>query len=301
MQIEIRLLIGLVASGLIGLLAYRRGSLTRSGALGAVIVGTTIFGFGGWAAGLTLIAFFVSSSALSHFKENNARKQRAAEMFEKGGQRDLWQALANGGAAATIAVLGFVVMPVFYPLLSSQGITHPLSALVEVLWNGSMVAFIGAIATVTADTWATELGVLSQSKPRSILSLRVVEPGTSGGISLLGIGAALAGAVFVSFIFITLRWKLAWFSPLYALPRTILFCGTLGGLFGSLFDSFLGATVQAMYYSETRQKETEKPYERDGTANRPLRGWHWMTNDWVNFISSVFGALASAGLAMLVL
>ena len=64
MQIEWRLLIGLAASALIGAFALWRGSLTPSGALGAVIIGTTIFGFGGWAAGLTLIAFFVSSSRL---------------------------------------------------------------------------------------------------------------------------------------------------------------------------------------------------------------------------------------------
>lgn len=49
------LLLGLILSGLIGLLAYRRGSLAPSGALGAVLVGTPIFGFGGWTRGLTLI------------------------------------------------------------------------------------------------------------------------------------------------------------------------------------------------------------------------------------------------------
>ncbi len=103
--IPFRLLVGLLVCTLIGLVAYRRGSLSRSGVLGAVITGTTIFGFGGWAAGLTLIAFFVSSSLLSHFKERDIRKQRATEMFDKGGQRDIWQALANGGAATICALI----------------------------------------------------------------------------------------------------------------------------------------------------------------------------------------------------
>ncbi len=174
-----RLLIGLAASALIGILALRRGSLTPSGAWGAVIVGTMIFGFGGFAAGLTLIAFFVSSSLLSHFKQNNVRKQRAAEMFEKGGQRDIGQVLANGGAAAIFAVLSALVMPVAFPLLASLGVTdYRHTQIMGALWDGTTAAFVGAIATVNADTWATELGVLSATKPRSILSLQTVEPGT---------------------------------------------------------------------------------------------------------------------------
>ena len=78
-----RILAGIILSTLIGAIAYRRGSLTSSGWLGAIITGTLTFGFGGWTWGLTLIAFFVSSSALSHFRQN--RKQAlAGEKFEKG-------------------------------------------------------------------------------------------------------------------------------------------------------------------------------------------------------------------------
>jgi uncharacterized membrane protein len=49
-----------------------------------------------------------------------------------------------------------------------------------------------------------------------------------------------------------------------------------------------------MYYSERRGKETEKAFERDGTPNRLIRGWPWLTNDWVNFLASLFGAATSA-------
>src|SRR5690349_21996611 len=106
-----RILAGLIFSALIGGAAYRRGSLTRSGWLGAIITGTLTFGFGGWTWGLTLIAFFVSSSALSHFRQG--RKQTlAGEKFEKGGRRDLAQTLANGGAGALLAlVYGLTGMP----------------------------------------------------------------------------------------------------------------------------------------------------------------------------------------------
>jgi uncharacterized protein (TIGR00297 family) len=293
--IPMRLAFGLVVSTLIGFVAYRRGSLSRSGIFGAMITGTTIFGFGGWAAGLTLIAFFVSSSLLSHFKERDTRKQHAAEMFDKGGQRDLWQALANGGAAALLAIVVAVTGP-------------PLPSVVLLPAHIALAAMVGALATVTADTWATELGVLSKSQPRRITNFKTVERGTSGGISPAGIAAALAGAVFIALFFELLlqqEMQIAFqgvdffatepIQPLQGLVRFIAV--VLGGVAGSLFDSFLGATVQAMYYSAARQKETEKQFERDGTPNKSIRGWRWLNNDWVNFISSLFGATVAAGIA----
>ena len=141
MQYLDNLLIGLVLSIIIALLAYRRGSLDQSGALGAILLGTAIFGFGGWVWGLTLITFFVSSSALSHYKQ--AIKQDLAEKFAKGHRRDLSQTMANGGAAALLALaFGLWGQPALF------------------------AAFLGAMATVNADTWATELGVLNPSPPR---------------------------------------------------------------------------------------------------------------------------------------
>jgi uncharacterized protein (TIGR00297 family) len=296
-NIPARLVLGLIISALIGLLAYRRGSLSQSGVLGAVITGTLIFGFGGWAAGLTLIAFFVSSSLLSHFKKNNVRKQRAAEMFDKGGQRDLGQALANGGGAALFAI------------------AFGLSVPDVVVWlQGSVPAIVagmvGALATVTADTWATELGVLSKSKPRLVTTFKHVEPGTSGGVSAVGLSAALAGSIFVTIVFFWLFMQEVGANDRFGSVRLLgslarpfaygywLLGIIIGGVAGSLFDSFLGATVQAMYYSEQRQKETERPFEKDGTPNRPIRGWRWLNNDWVNFIASLFGAAVAAGIAL---
>lgn len=270
MTILLRLVIGFILAALIGIVAYRRGSLARSGVVGAVIVGTAIFGFGGWSWGLLLITFFVTSSLLSHYQENV--KASLAEKFSKGSRRDLWQALANGGAGALIAAATLVVP-------RTEGYLM-------------LAAFVGAMATVNADTWATELGVLNPRPPRLITTGKRVEIGTSGGVTLLGTLASLAGAALIGIAAVIFLFAEASITG-QAMPVDAIFLplpATLGGLGGSLFDSLLGATLQAMYYSEGRQKETEKRIDPDGTPNRHLRGLAWLDNDMVNFISSGVGA-----------
>lgn len=261
---------GLLFSSLIAWLAYRREALNRSGALGAVLTGTAIFGFGGWSWGALLITFFVLSTLLSKFKAH--AKEGLAEKFEKGSRRDLGQVLANGGAGALLAVA---------------------SALVEA--PVLLFAFAGAMATVNADTWATEVGVLSRRPPRLITSGRIVEPGTSGGVSALGTLATLVGGLVIGGAASGYRALDGLLTATTASPGPLLvLAGLVGGLSGSLFDSLLGATVQAIYYSETRVKETERPVDPDGTPNRLLRGQRWLNNDWVNFLSSLAGAAAGA-------
>ena len=81
-----RILLGLLISSIIGAVAYRRGSLSRSGWLGAIITGTMIFGAGGWPHGITLVFFFVSSTLLSRWRTAyKATLER--HVFEKGSQR----------------------------------------------------------------------------------------------------------------------------------------------------------------------------------------------------------------------
>ncbi len=266
------LLGGLALSLSIGVIGYRRGALSGSGFWGALITGTLIFGFGGWEWGALLIVFFVSSSALSFYRSPD--KQRLAEKFAKGHRRDLVQALANGGWAASLAVLSW-----WRP--------HPL-------W---FFACAGAMAAVNADTWATELGVLSPSPPRLITTGRRVEVGASGGITWLGTGASLAGAMLIGL--------LAGLGAL-VLDRGradavgLLLAATVGGLAGSLIDSLLGATVQSIYWCDACGKETERRVHRCGTETHLLRGWRWLGNDVVNFIASIFGSIVAGGIGLLV-
>jgi uncharacterized membrane protein len=69
----------------------------------------------------------------------------------------------------------------------------------------------------------------------------------------------------------------------------------LAGFAGALSDSLLGATLQARYFNDARQLPTERASEADGVVNTHTGGWRWLTNDWVNFLSSLSGA----GLALL--
>lgn len=263
MQI-IQIITGITFGILISAAAWRLGSLSNSGAISAAITGSLIFGIGGFAWGALLLAFFISSSGLS--KTFRKRKTGLNEKFSKGSQRDWGQVFANGGIGTLIVIISGV---------------HP-----EESWP--WFAFAGAMAAVNADTWATELGVLNPTHPRLITSRKIVEPGTSGGISFYGTIATLAGAAFIGMVG-------ALFSP----PNHIfplLLAAVLGGVCGSLFDSFLGATVQAIYHCPNCKKDTERyPRHTCGTATTQIRGWSWLNNDLVNFLASLIGAVIGTG------
>ena len=107
--------------------ARRMRALTVSGATAAAIVGFLLFGLGGGQGAAALLLFFVTSSALSRWRKRD--KDRIG--FEKGGERDAGQVLANGGIAAACALL----LPVFP----------------EALWP--RLALLGALAAANADTW----------------------------------------------------------------------------------------------------------------------------------------------------
>ncbi|HEX4716551.1 MAG TPA: DUF92 domain-containing protein [Ktedonobacteraceae bacterium] len=261
-----RLLLGLALSSGIGLLAYKRRSLTKGGAAGAVATGTTIFGLGGWPWGISLIYFFLSSTLLSHFREKE-KASTAADKFSKGSQRDLAQVLANGGVAS------------FYAAAAS---TTRSEALQQTLQAG----FVGALATATADTWATEIGVLSPHQPRLLTTGQPVAPGTSGGITLSGSIASALGAFTLGLV--------SWATQSLRKSRASLpFVALLSGLTGSLCDSLLGATVQAMSFCPHCQRETERAIHACGTRTRPLRGISWCNNDVVNALASLAGSLTA--------
>ncbi len=248
----------------VGLLAHRRQSLDKSGVIGSIISGTSIVSMGGWSWGLSLVYFFLSSSLFSSFKARG-KAAVASDKFSKGSRRDFAQVAANGGLAT------------FFALCHGFSRTQSMS-------QRAQSGFIGALATATADTWATELGTLSKIPPRFITNGKPVIPGTSGGITPLGMAASAIGSCSLGYFF----WITSGMRKSLANVPTL---ALISGMGGSCFDSFLGATFQAMYFCPTCQTETEQHIHQCGKRTKYLRGITWMNNDVVNGISTAIGSL----------
>ncbi len=258
-----RLALGLLISAAIAGAGVWRQALTWSGVAGAVVVGTLIFAFGGLAWAIPMVAFFVAGSALSAL--GRERKRALDAVAAKGAQRDLVQVLANGGAATWLAL--------------AAGSTGRAALLFP--------AYLGVLAAVTADTWSTEIGGLSRRPPRLVTTLAVVPPGTSGGVTPLGLLAAAAGGLCIGaigWLSLLLDAELTGLEPFHALAL-----GALAGLAGSLADSVLGATVQEVRWCPVCRIATEAALHRCGAPAVPHRGWPRLNNDAVNFLASLIG------------
>ncbi len=261
--------LGLLGSGGVGLLAYQRGSLTKSGVVGAILTGTTMFAAGGPVPAMAMLTFFISSSGLSFWRRKG--KEQAVVEAAKGSRRDLAQTLANGGVAALCALAGY---------RSPNGYWLP--------------ATVGALATVNADTWATELGLLSSQQPRLITTWEPVPAGTSGGVTRQGWLATVLGAVLIGAVS-AVGQGIVRQSGRMAIGY--LPVGLLAGVGGAVVDSFLGATVQARYYCPQCQVATERPMHRCGTPAIQVGGIRLLDNDWINGLASLSGALFGAATA----
>jgi uncharacterized protein (TIGR00297 family) len=270
----LRMLVGFAVALGVAVAAYRRGSLTISGAAAAVAVGTVSVS-AGYSWGALLIAFFVSATALSQNRADE-KARRTGGVIEKAGARDALQVLANGAVFAIAAAAIKVVWGL------KLGTMDSLPA-----WTWMWTAIGGgAIATACADTWSTEIGTLSDAPPRLITTRAVVPPGTSGGVTARGLGATVAGACFIG----VLAWAVRW-------PATLAVATAGGGIIGALADSLLGATVQGRRRCPQCGVATERLVHDCGTETVAAGGLAWLDNDLVNLLSTGIGALAAAAIA----
>jgi len=277
-----KLLTGLLVALAIAYLACRAKALNKSGSVVAAILGTIVFGLGGLEWALILLIFFISSSALSKFFEK--KKGIFGENFSKGSRRDAWQVAANGGIAGFMA-LSYFILSRF----------SPASELLIALW----ISFGASLAAANADTWGTELGLLNPSKPVLLSTFRQVPKGTSGGVSLVGTLASLGGSALVGGA-VGLLALADWGHGGDVRPFLQCLVITGSGLFGALVDSFLGATLQSIYYCPVCKKETEQhPLHRCGSPTLHQRGLKWLNNDWVNAACTISAGIMGLLLAIL--
>ena len=224
-------------------LSWHRKALSSSGAISGYLIGIIVFGTGGWPWITPLIFFFVSSSILSHLHHKDYA------------ERNMLQTLANGGVGAFAAIIYF-------------------------FWGfpPAIVMYLGAIGAATADTWATEIGFYSKSSPRLILSKIVVDRGTSGGITILGLIGSVLGALTIGIMGEVILGLNDLLIPLAA-----------AGLIGSLTDSILGRFIQAQFKCNQCGVQTEDRYHC-GEKTKLIFGSRWVGNDMVNFINTTVGA-----------
>ncbi len=264
------LLSGFAAAVAVAAIGYLRRSLSVNGAALAVLVGTVVVAAGGWWWGILLVAFFASSSALSRVGGGGERP--GERIARRGSQRDAVQVAANGGVAAVMALIaGWSDAPVLF------------------------LTYAGAVAAVTSDTWATEIGAQTRRPPRSILSGRAAPPGTSGAVSTVGTLGAAAGALLIA-VLAAVGAALGWVGDGLSAGGVLLGV-TLAGLAGSLVDSLLGATLQASYRCSVCDLATERMVHDCGAATTLARGIPMVDNDIVNALASVTGAGISAAAA----
>ncbi len=119
---------------------------------------------------------------------------------------------------------------------------------------------LAALAEAAADTVSSEVGQVLGGRPRMITTMRAVEPGTNGAVSVTG---TLVGVVAAAIVAGSGSWAMRGDWTLFKLS-----CA--GAVFGLFFDSLLGATLEN-------------------------RGW--LNNDAVNFLSTA--AAAGFALAMI--
>lgn len=247
----------------ISLLARRARSLDTGGAVVATVTGALAL-LAGWRWGVLLVVYFASASALSHF--GAARKNaHTASVVEKGGTRDAWQVIANGGVFAIAAALA---------VLAPQ---H------EQRW---LALGIGALAASASDTWATEIGTLYGGAPRSILDWSPVPVGMSGGVTVVGALAAIAGAIFIGLASLALGW-----------PARVAVASVIGGIVGSTLDSLLGASLQQRRWCDRCNRATERVVHDCGTPTRPIGGFAALNNDTVNLLCGIAGGLLALAIS----
>ena len=251
------------------LTAIAARAIDSRGFLASVAVGYPILLGGGWRWFVIVATFFILGVAFTWHRYEYKKSIGSAQ--EKGGTRNWPNILANGGIAS-------------------------LLGLGELLGGGLLfsVLYLGAVSAAAADTVATELGLLSRSPPRLVINPKqTVSPGTSGGVTPTGLGGTLLAGGLIGGVAAVLG--VAGGLP----PASVFGVATFGGFAGSLADSVAGATIQRKSFCVVCGKPSENLIHC-GEPTRFSSGIKWVDNHVVNVLATLFGALGSYVLFLLI-
>ncbi|MFA6057431.1 MAG: DUF92 domain-containing protein [Taibaiella sp.] len=210
--------------------------LTPIAGVCAFWVGVGIY-IGAGLGGLTALAAFFMMSTLTtaHKKELKAKLEAKPQHPER---RKAGQVFANGGIAALLGIIS-IALPQHHSIIA--------------------LMMVSAISAATADTMASELGMVYGRNAFNILSFKREAKGLDGVISIEGTLLGMAGSLIIACIYCAFtRFDLADMM-------IIVVAGTLG----NLIDSVLGALLERK---------------------------HMMSNNMVNMLNTLGGAITAWGL-----
>jgi uncharacterized protein (TIGR00297 family) len=245
--------------------AYRMRVIDRFGAVAAIPMGFIILYFGSVLWFLVLLIFFVTASLFTKYKYKQKQKMGLSEGND--GARGWKSVIANGGPAAAFAILYY---------LSHNNPVFTLS-------------FTGSLSFALSDTVATEVGLLSKAKPRSILTGKEINTGQSGGVTVRGEIAALTGSILIGTVSGLLLSEGILLQILVILPAAIT-----AGMIATNIDSIFGATIQAKYRCINCKKCLEKRAIHCNVFTIQERGIPLIDNNVVNLLAAIIGAAISA-------
>ncbi|KAJ5558849.1 hypothetical protein N7535_009269 [Penicillium sp. DV-2018c] len=238
--------------------AWSRKSLTPLGLFFAGL-SATAHALHPWSAPVALLAvfYFGGTKATKVKHDIKSRLTLSATGAEGGeGARNHIQVLANSVVATILSIAHAIVL--------ARTSTESCFSLGRNAADILMVGIVANYAAVAADTFSSELGILSKSKPRLItsLNLRVVPPGTNGGVTGTGLAAGLLGSFLVS---ATSAATLPFCASAEFKDRALWTAAmTLWGTLGSVLDSILGGLLQASVVDKRSGKVVE------GTGGRKV-------------------------------
>jgi len=193
-----------------GWLGYRAKTVSMSGFIGGVLVGTIIYACGGASAWVLLLATFIVASVASRL--GLARKQRLGIAEERGGRRGAGNALANCGVAVMAAI---------------AAATTPYAP-------AALAALVAALTAGGSDTVASEIGKAWGRSTFLVTTFGRVKAGTPGAMSLQGTIAGVLAAFGLA----------AAGTALGLIAASAIVIVVISATAGALVESALGATLE---------------------------------------------------------